>query len=117
MNKLPSKGDRRLTTVAEIKQRKYAESSRRGTLQDNLKLPQDKEGFIMKNSPSIWAGWQRRYLILKDRKLKYFKSNSKEDLKVPLGVINFDHFRCWCEPIDDGKKPQFLLQIEGIDAR
>lgn len=73
---------------------------RNGTLPDTLKLPQDKVGYFMKYSPSIWAGWQKRYFVLKDRKIKYFKSDSKEDMKVPLGVINFDHFRCCCEPIE-----------------
>ena len=71
----------------------------------------------MKYSPSMWAGWQKRYVVLKERKLKYFKSNSKQDLAVPLGVINFDHFRCWCEPMEEAKKTQFQIEIVGLDKR
>lgn len=71
----------------------------------------------MKYSPSIWAGWQKRYFVLKDRKLKYFKSNSSEHMKVPLGVINFDHFRCWCEPMVEDKNLQFSIGITGVDKR
>lgn len=71
----------------------------------------------MKYSPSIWAGWQKRYFVLKDRKLKYFKSNDPDHMKVPLGVINFDHFRCWCEPLEEDQKFKFKIEMEGVDRR
>ena len=35
-----------------------------------------------------------RYIILKDKKLKWYKSLSLEDMKTPQGVINFDNFCC-----------------------
>jgi len=37
--------------------------------------PQDKSGKLCKLSPSFFAGWQERYVVLKDRKMKYYKQN------------------------------------------
>ena len=51
-------------------------------------MPQDKEGYLEKYSPAFLVGWQRRFFVLKDGKLKYYKD--KSDLSVPQGVINFD---------------------------
>ena len=67
-----SKRSRRLTTMAEIKIRKQTD----GLMPDAMKLPQDMTGYLMKYSPSMWAGWQKRFFVLKDRKLKYFKSDT-----------------------------------------
>ena len=82
-----------------------------------VRLPQDKEGFLYKKSPSLFVGWQERYAILKERKLKYFKSNSAEDLAVPQGVLNFDHFNCTVEKCDDKDGILFNIHIMGIDDR
>jgi len=68
-----------------------------------MKLPKERRGYLEKYSPSLFAGWQRRYIILKDRKLKYYESDKPKDLEVPLGVVNFDHFKCYCLPVGDGK--------------
>ena len=47
------------------------------------------QGFLHKKSPRLLAGWQERYITLKDRKLRYFKG---QGAKYPAGVLNFDHF-------------------------
>lgn len=53
---------------------------------------------------------------MKDRKLKYFKSNQEKDLKVPQGVFNFDQFMCFLK--DDQKDPlRFSLTFLGISER
>jgi hypothetical protein len=50
--------------------------------------------------------------------LKYFKSDKAQDRKVALGVINFDHFMCVCEPVNDKKRHhEFQIEIEGVDKR
>jgi hypothetical protein len=54
-------------------------------------------GFLEKFSPSLFGGWQKRFVTLKDNKLKYYKSDSILDTKIPLGVINFDEFDCTIE--------------------
>lgn len=54
----------------------------------------EKIGFLQKKSPSLLGGWQDRFIVLKDRKLKYYKSNKAADMQVPKGVINFDQFSC-----------------------
>ncbi len=70
-------------------------------------------GFLEKYSPSIFGGWQKRFVSLKDNKLKYYKSNSTLDTQVPLGVINFDEFDCTIEH----KQNKFKIQISGIDRK
>lgn len=104
---------RRLTTMAEIKVRKITD----GLMPNNIKLPQEMKGFLFKYSPSMWAGWQKRYIVLKDRKLKYYKSDSPQHMEVPLGVINFDHFRCFCQTKSDDKDLVFEIEIDGVERR
>lgn len=41
---------------------------------DPRKNPNDFEGYLYKYSPSIFKGWQKRYIILKDKKLMYKKT-------------------------------------------
>ena len=50
--------------------------------------PIDKEGEVFKYSPSLFAGWQKRILLVKDRNLRYFKT--KNGKQVQQGVLNFD---------------------------
>lgn len=52
--------------------------------------PNDFEGYLQKYSPSMLKGWQKRYVILKDRKLYYKKTHEQP---YPNGVLNFDHFQ------------------------
>ena len=72
-----SSKSKRLTTVVQIKQKKLTNASVKGM----KNIPMDKCGFIYKYSPSKFVGWQKRYFVLKDRKLKYFKSNSADNMK------------------------------------
>ena len=70
------------------------------------RAPQEKRGYLLKESPSIWISWQQRYIMLKEKKLKYYKSLSAEDMKSPQGVINFDNFACFVENVDSDKTGQ-----------
>lgn len=81
-----------------------------------MRLPRDKEGYFQKQSPSWFAGWQDRYFVLKDRKLKYYKSNSPKDMEAPLGVLNFDHFM-YCVDGHPSKPLQFKVKIMGVQDR
>ena len=65
--------------------------------------PQEKRGYLQKWSPAFLVGWQKRFLIVKDRKLKYYKSESPEDLMAPQGVLNFDFFNCEIVDIAEDK--------------
>lgn len=76
--------------------------------------PKEMHGLIYKKSPTLLVGWQERYWVLKDRKLKYYKSKSKEDQAIPQGVFNFDHFLVTVEETGDS---HFDLTILGIEDR
>ena len=55
-----------------------------------------------------------RYIILKDKKLKWYKSLTAEDMKSPQGVINFDNFACYLENVDGDKSGlQFAIAFHG----
>mmetsp|Transcript_17538 Transcript_17538/g.29584 ORF Transcript_17538/g.29584 Transcript_17538/m.29584 type:complete len:240 (+) Transcript_17538:294-1013(+) len=68
-------------------------------------------GLLMKSSPSIFKGWQQRWVELKDRKLSYFKD---QKAKFPSGVLNFEHFMC---SVSTSKKDSccFSLRLAGND--
>lgn len=70
------------------------------------------EGYIFKYSPSLFKGWQKRYVILKDRKLVYKKT--KEQLH-PNGVINFDFLQAYLFANYDKEKLQFQIKIKDVD--
>ena len=82
----------------------------------SVRLPVEKRGFLEKYSPSMFAGWQRRYVIIKNRKLKYYTSDKEKDLKIPLGILNFDHLNCKVSKIDQNSNC-FNVQIIGIENR
>jgi len=72
---------------------------------------EEKKDHLLKSSPSFFKGWQDRIVVLKDRKLKYFKT---EQSLVPSGVINFDLFKCYVK--ENEKDPCiFRVGIEGND--
>ena len=50
----------------------------------------DMEGYLHKYSPSLFKGWQKRYVVLKDRKLIYKKTKEQQ---YANGVLNFDNFQ------------------------
>jgi hypothetical protein len=59
-----------------------------------------------------------RYIILKEKKLKYYKSLTPEDMKTPQGVINFDNFSCFLENVDGDKSGlQFAIGFNGNQSR
>lgn len=47
---------------------------KRGMTVDPRKNPNDIEGYLSKYSPHLLKGWQKRYVILKDKKLSYKKN-------------------------------------------
>ena len=51
-------------------------------------------------------------MILEDRKLKYFKSDKKEDMKFPQGVFNLDLFQYDVE-CDPANNKNFNLKLLG----
>ena len=67
----------------------------------SVRLPIEKRGYLEKYSPSLFAGWQRRFVVIKDRKLKYYASDKEKDLKNPLGILNFDHLNCKVQKAGD----------------
>ena len=68
----------RLTTTNKIKEGRVSQFQL-----NTVRLPQDRCGYLQKLSPAWLKSWQSRFIILKDRKLKYFKSNTAKDIKVP----------------------------------
>lgn len=67
--------------------------------------PKELKGYLQKKSPSLFRGWQDRFIVLKDRKLFYYKNEqlaliAQSTTGVPnssikakgkaKGVINFD---------------------------
>ena len=71
----------------------------------------DLSGTLFKNSPSMFKGWQERYFVLKDRKIKWYKN---KESKTPLGVLNFDFYKCDCDPVKDDPLC-FDLKLYGTD--
>lgn len=64
-------------------------------------------GWLHKKSPALFAGWQKRYVTIKNKKLKYFKTSES---RIPSGVLNFDIFKVHVMP---GKNSEFSLYLEG----
>lgn len=86
---------------------KHGENGKKEDDEDETKL-KDLGEVMQKYSPSFWHGWQERYVELKNKKLKYFKS---KDSKLPQGVLNFDHFEC--KVMSDKELDCFKLTIVG----
>ena len=75
---------------------------------------------LLKYSPNLFKGWQERIFLLKNRKIQWFKNDTKNPStylqpgSVPQGVLNFDHFECKVEAHD--KDPLcFNLSVTGSD--
>jgi hypothetical protein len=47
------------------------------------------KGTLSKKSPSMLKGWQQRFVVLKDKKLRYYKN---ENSKFAKGCINFEFY-------------------------
>ena len=68
---------------------------------------------LKKLSPAFLTGWQDRYIVLKDKKLKYYKSQNS---RYASGVLNFDHFETTIEKT--AKEPtKFKINISGVSNR
>ena len=68
-------------------------------------------GYLLKKSPSIFAGWQNRYFILQNNKLKYFLSSSTD--AGPRGVICFDKVHTTVEEVNKDEF-KFDITIKGL---
>lgn len=85
-----------------------------------------KVGFLLKKSPSLFGQWQKRFFMLKDRRLKWYLAKKNRSSMVQRGVINFDEFTCRvqmksgsCISISiEGQKRTFLIRAEsGAEAK
>ena len=79
-------------------------------MQDRADRAIEKYGKLKKYSPSIFFGWQDRYVKVEDRQLKWFK---KAELQ---GIINFDLYGCTVEKIAN-KPREFAITVEGIERK
>lgn len=79
-------------------------------LENNQRLRQQK-GILLKYSPSWFSGWQERYFVLDNKKIKWFKNVND---KIPQGVLNFDFYKCIVQTVP-GKKRCFNLTLNGND--
>ena len=59
-------------------------------MSDVLTKDDVNEGVLEKQSPSFHKMWQKRYFVLKDRMLFYYKTKQEyEQDKTCKGIINF----------------------------
>eukprot|EP00697_Spironema_sp_BW2_P016879 gnl/Spiro4/8381_TR4403_c0_g1_i1.p1 gnl/Spiro4/8381_TR4403_c0_g1~~gnl/Spiro4/8381_TR4403_c0_g1_i1.p1 ORF type:complete len:176 (+),score=20.53 gnl/Spiro4/8381_TR4403_c0_g1_i1:72-599(+) len=71
-----------------------------------------KEGFLAKNSPSIFKGWQTRYFMLKGTTIFYYKDqDAYSQQKQPKGIINLEP-NCIQRPTEKDKK-RFFNVVSG----
>lgn len=55
------------------------------------------QGYVEKQSPSVFKRWQKRYFVLKHKIIRYYKKEEDyRDKKVPKGVVNLNMI--WVEP-------------------
>jgi hypothetical protein len=76
--------------------------------QDDLKI---LTGIMYKRSPALFAPWQERYVMLEDKKLKYFKFLGA---KYPCGVLNFDNFLCTVK-LNNWNPLVFIIKMVGSE--
>ena len=60
-------------------------------------------------------GWQPRYVILKDRKIKYYKTDNEKDFASPQGVINMESFEITLDSVKDNDGLNFNIALSGND--
>ncbi len=91
--------------------------SMKGIYGESLKPPVVKsyEGFLEKRAHQWLIGWQKRKVVVGDRKLKYYKKDTKgvnKGMYTKLrGVIDFDLLSCKLL-VESGDKPKrFQLEI------
>jgi len=69
-------------------------------------------GVMEKQSPSLLKRWQKRYFVLSNKVLKYFKTEQDYlQLKPPKGVLNFQQI--WIEPEFKDLQMKIFLKLMG----
>ena len=64
--------------------------TRTSVLNDQLTKDDYHEGILEKQSPSFHKRWQKRYFVLKNRHLFYYKTKADYDKQLTCrGVLNF----------------------------
>lgn len=65
-----------------------------------------------KQQPNFLKRWQKRYFILENKMLKYYKNEAEYKANsMPKGVLNFHQI--WIEPSFNDKKLKIDLHIKG----
>lgn len=76
---------------------------------DILTEDDSESGILEKQSPNFFKMWQKRFFVLDQKILKYFKSrNDFTNQKAPKGVINFNQI--WVE-ISEKEGLKFDIKI------
>lgn len=58
--------------------------------------PEDSiKGYLMKQSPHLLQGWQKRYVIVQDRKMSYYKDREEGGRQL-MGYLDFDSIGVLC---------------------
>ncbi len=78
------------------------------------KVKNGMAGELHKYSPAFFKSWQRRYCVLQDRQLKYFKKNDEGKWEQLAGVLNFDLYLCSAKCQG---KDQFEILVHGLDRK
>ena len=68
---------------------------------------------MKKKSPSKLKGYQERYVIVDNNKLKYYKTDKST---IPKGVINFDNFNTSIQKCNKDST-KFRINISGVTDR
>ena len=83
---------------------------------EQLALTQDDHftGYMDKRQPNFLKTWQKRYWVLENRMLKYYRQDQDYLNQLPpKGVINFEQVSVDYEFID--KEQKINLRIKGCD--
>mmetsp|Transcript_33274 Transcript_33274/g.58381 ORF Transcript_33274/g.58381 Transcript_33274/m.58381 type:complete len:331 (-) Transcript_33274:310-1302(-) len=86
----------------------YSPPKRRATFisTSTVRILREKSGILFKKSPKILVGWQRRFFVLKDKKLYYY---AHDQAQKPKGIINFDLVTVNLVTEETDRGPRILL--------
>ena len=88
------------TSESIINQNRRISSCIRIQKNNRLKqIPPKKHGILQKWSPSLFAGYQDRFITLENKVLTYFKEE-KKGVPSMQGVLNFDLYACSLHSVD-----------------
>jgi len=77
-----------------------------------------KQGWLMKNGTGILGGWGKRFFVLKDHLLYWYKDESSVTSTKPLGVISCEEVRLYEIEEKESKRPYtFQIAVEMGDER